>query len=384
MPETLLDELKRYVGWSEEDERALRALRAPAAPRFPAIADLFYEAILRHDGARQSLVGGESRVGHLKVTLCRWMEGLLGGPWDESYFEARCRIGRVHVRIGLPQHYMFGAMNVVRRELNQVVDDELLSDPAALRLARRALGRVLDLELGVMLHTYREDLLAQQARQERLATFGQLVASIGHDLRNPMGVIETSLYILRGRVPEGDERSHKHLGRIGQQLGVANGIITSLLDIVRSRPLVRGPVRLADVVRMAAEAVVRPGAVSLEEHGLVDLPEIPGDAVQLRQVFVNLLDNAVQAASPSGSVWVRGHRAGLQVLVAVEDDGPGVDEGTQRRLFEPLVTTRERGVGLGLALVKRIVERHGGTVVYDPRDGGGARFTVRLPAQVQP
>jgi signal transduction histidine kinase len=101
-------------------------------------------------------------------------------------------------------------------------------------------------------------------------------------------------------------------------------------------------------------------------------------------VFVNLLDNAVQAASPSGNVWIRGCCQGAEVEVVVEDDGPGVDEGTRRRLFEPLITTRDRGVGLGLALVKRIVERHGGAVGYAPRSGGGARFTVRLPAQVPP
>jgi signal transduction histidine kinase len=382
MSETLLAELKRYVGWSAEDERALRALHVPAAPRFTAIADVFYETILHHDGARQSLVGGEVRVGNLKLTLQRWLDTLLSGPWDEAYFEARCRIGRVHVRIGLPQHYMFGAMNVVRRELDQIIGGELASDPAARDAARRAVGRILDLELAVMLHTYREDLLAHQARQERLATFGQLVASIGHDLRNPLGVIETSLYILRGRVGE-DERARKHVGRIEQQLVVANGIITNLLDIVRNRPLAREPVRIEQVVRLAAEAVARPGAVSLEEQGLGDLPAIPGDAGQLRQVFVNLLDNAVQAASPSGNVWVRGLCAGAEVEVAVEDDGPGVDEGTRRRLFEPLITTRERGVG-GLALVKRIVERHGGTVAYGARAGGRARFTVRLPAQELP
>jgi signal transduction histidine kinase len=86
-------------------------------------------------------------------------------------------------------------------------------------------GRILDLELAIMLHTYREDLLAQQARTERLSTYGQLVASIGHDLRNPLGVIESSLFILRNRVGT-DERVHKHLDRIGSQLVVANDIIT--------------------------------------------------------------------------------------------------------------------------------------------------------------
>ena len=105
-----------------------------------------------------------------------------------------------------------------------------------------------------------------------------------------------------------------------------------------------------------------------------------GDPTQIRQVFANLLDNAVQAASPRGAVRVQGTRDGDAVEVAVEDTGPGVDAATARRLFEPLITTKARGIGLGLALVKRIVERHGGTVVYDRAPARGARFTVRLPA----
>src|SRR6266568_3757316 len=116
MDETLFGELKRYVDWSTADE-----------------------------GARQSLTGGESQVGHLRVTLQAWLDRLLYGPWDEEYFEARCRIGRYHVRIALPQHYMFGAMNVIRRELNALVDARWLREPAALAAARIALGKILDL-----------------------------------------------------------------------------------------------------------------------------------------------------------------------------------------------------------------------------------------------
>lgn len=378
MEETLFEELKRYVNWSASDEEALRTLHPLAAPHFAEIARVFYDTILTHEGARQSLTGGETQVGHLRVTLQQWMDRLLSGPWDEAYYEARCRIGRYHVRIQLPQHYMFGAMNVIRRELNRIVDAEYLATPARLEAARQAVGRILDLELAIMLHTYREDLLAQNARAERLATFGQLVGSIGHDLRNPLGVIETSLFILRNRAGE-DERVRKHLDRIGDQLGVANGIISNLLDMIRNKPLAKARVGLDEVVRGAAESLKRPDGVRVEIDG-VDGVVVDGDAGQLRQVFTNLLDNAVHAAAPEGAVRVTAARADGAVRVAVEDSGPGVDEATARRLFEPLITTKERGIGLGLALVKRIVERHGGTVAYARGKGGGARFEVRLPA----
>jgi signal transduction histidine kinase len=101
--------------------------------------------------------------------------------------------------------------------------------------------------------------------------------------------------------------------------------------------------------------------------------------VQLRQVFVNLLENAVHAAAPAGTVVVRGRRVDGGIEVDVEDSGRGVDPAARRHLFEPLVTTKEHGIGLGLALAKQIAERHGGSIGYSDRPGGGARFTVRLP-----
>lgn len=377
--ETVFGELKRYVLFDGADEAALRELHPVAAPQFARVSTVFYDRILGHEEARRALVGGESQVGHLKATLVAWMDRLLAGPWDEDYWDNRYRIGRVHVRIGLPQHYMFGAMNVVRAELTGIAFQHFGAEPARMGRVRDALGKILDLELAIMLHTYRDDLLAQQARVERLSTFGQLVGSIGHDLRNPLGVIETSLYILKSRLGD-DERARKHVQRIGEQLAVANGIITNLLDMIRNKPLASEPVALAALVASAAEAVKRPPEVSLLLEGLEGLPAVEGDAIQLRQVLVNLLENAVYAASPRGQVAVRGERGEGVLLLHVEDTGPGVDAATRRRLFEPLITTKDRGVGLGLALVRRIAERHGGGVEYSDRPGGGARFTVRLPA----
>jgi signal transduction histidine kinase len=179
-----------------------------------------------------------------------------------------------------------------------------------------------------------------------------------------------------------DQRAVKHLDRISEQLGIANGIISNLLDMIRDRPLQREAVRLGDVLAGAAAAVRRPEGVALALEGLDAVPAVDGDPVQLRQVFVNLLENAVYAAAPSGAVRVRATARDGAVDVHVEDSGSGVDVETQRRLFEPLITTKQRGIGLGLALVKRIAERHGGSVSYSPRSEGGARFTVRLPAGI--
>lgn len=373
MPETLFNELKRYVGFGPADEEALRSLHPVARPHFVRFSDVFYHRILQHEAARMALTEGESMVGRLRLKLVEWMDKLLTGPWDQEYYELRARIGRKHVDIALPQHYMFGAMNVLRQEFSDLVETAFLPEPEKLRTIRAAVGKILDLDLAIMLHTYREDLLSQQARTERLSTFGQLVGSIGHELRNPLGVIESSLYILRNRMGP-DERAKKHADRIGEQLVIANTIITDLLDMIRDKPLIAQSVRLHDVVESAAMQLHLP----LELEPLAHAPEVSGDASQLRQVFVNLLSNAQQAAGPDGVVTLDAEVDGAQVGVGVSDSGPGVDATVRARLFEPLVTTRQKGIGLGLALVKRIAERHGGTVAYEPR-GKGARFVVRLP-----
>ena len=377
MAETLFAELKRYVGFGPDDESALRALHPLVSPEFARIADVFYRRILEHEEARKALAG-ESQVGRLKLTLVAWMDKLFTGPWDEAYYQLRARIGHVHVRISLPQHYMFGAMNVLRQELNGFIERHFADQAGERQPTRIALGKILDLELAIMLHTYREDLLSQQARVERLATFGQLVGSIGHELRNPLSVIESSLFILKGRIGT-DERAAKHIDRILEQINIANDIITKLLDMVRDRPLKRESIRVEEILTSAASSIKKPSGVRFRHTGIAELPPIAADAGQLRQVFLNLFANAVDASSPQGEVQVKGRRDGETIELSIEDSGPGVDEAIRGRLFEPLVTDKINGIGLGLALVKRIVERHGGTIKYEHQVARGARFVVRLP-----
>lgn len=371
---TLFQELQRYVGFGEADERALRSLHPKLADTFPAVSEAFYERVLQHENARAALTRGEKHVGQLKGTLVRWMNELFTGPWDEAYVERRARIGRVHVQIALPQHYMVSAMNVVRVQLREriaAVVDERSAEGIA---ARDAMERICDLDLALMLHTYREDLEQSQARSERLSTFGQLVGSIGHELRNPLGVIETSLYVLKGR-PSTDERTLKHLDRIGMQVTLANEIITQLLNLIRDRPLHRVPIELGQLVAEAIASVPE-GPISF-----VRPPPfaVQGDPTQLRQVVVNLAQNAIHFAGPEGRVEVALSSTPTEVTLTVDDSGPGIDPSIRNRLFEPLVTTRAGGIGLGLALVRRVVERHGGKVSASRGPLGGARFTVTLP-----
>lgn len=368
----LFGELRRYVNFTEKDEAVLRALPGEVHQHFPEIAEIFYAQVLEFEPARAALARGEKHVGQLKGTLVRWMKELITGPWDETYVERRARIGRVHVQIALPQHYMVSAMNIVRVHLRERVCLALGPGSEACAQAETSLEKICDIDLALMLHTYREDLESAQARAERLATFGQLVGSIGHELRNPLGVIETSLFVLKGR-PTEDEKTKRHLDRIGQQVSLANDIITQLLSLIRESPLDRARVELPALIR---QAVGESATVTLKLPATLF---VEGDATQLHQVVVNLTQNAVWFATDRGRVELTLGVEEGQAVLFVDDSGPGIDPSVRNRLFEPLVTTRPAGIGLGLALVKRVVERHGGTVSAGRGPLGGARFEVRLP-----
>ena len=162
--ETLFEEMKRYVRFTADDARHLAAFGEVAAPHFERIAAEFYDRIREHEDAHRVFTG-EAQIERLQRSLVRWMGRLCEGPHDEDYFAERAKIGRVHVKIGLPQRYMFTAMALIRAEFERIADT-LPAGPSA--AARASLARVLDLELAIMLETYREDLVARIQRVERL------------------------------------------------------------------------------------------------------------------------------------------------------------------------------------------------------------------------
>ena len=163
-PETIFAEMKRYVRFSEEDEVALARFGEVATRHFPTIAAEFYERVREHEEAH-AVFTGEEQIERLRRSLVRWMERLCRGPYDETYYAERAKIGRMHVRIGLPQRYMFTAMALIRTAFHGIVDElpEEQSGPV-----RAALARILDRELALMLETYREALVARIQRVERV------------------------------------------------------------------------------------------------------------------------------------------------------------------------------------------------------------------------
>lgn len=382
----LLDELMRYIEFTPEDAALMYAMGPVLRPHFPIVVDRFYEAIDRTPRAAAVFTGGAAQIERQKQLLLGWLEGIIGGVYDDDYVERRARIGRTHVRIALDQRYMFAAMNVVRAELHGALDDGLdASDAAGVawptarrRVAHRAIDRICDLELAIMLETYREAYIARVKDSERLATIGQVAASIGHELRNPLAVMQTSVHMLSRR-PSGDERAVRHLSRLNEQIVLCNTIISDLLELARDTAPERRPTDLAAVVREAALSVPRPAAITLDMTIAADLPTVAVDPGQFRQLVINLVLNAAQALETEGRIEVNLGADDHGLILQVEDTGPGIAADVQARLFEPLFTTRSSGTGLGLALCRRIIEKHSGSISAGNRAGGGASFTVHVP-----
>lgn len=379
---TFFAEVVDYIGFSLEDSARLADFLPIAAPHFARIAEHFYERILAHPNAHDAITGGPEQIERLKQTLIGWMHSGLEGPHDRDFCRRRARIGHMHVRIGLPQRFMVTAMNVMRLDFRRVVEQELAhAEVKQLQALNDSIDRLFDLELAIMLEAYKLETDDRLRRRERLATIGQLAASIGHDLRNPLSVMESSLYILRRRSGE-DERMLKHVDRIGQQITECDSIITHLLEMARNQPPRRTTIVLAKLVADAITAARVPDRIHVELDG-VDAFELYIDPALIKQALVNLLLNSVQAQR-EGEGWIRVHatREDDYAVITVEDAGPGFESITMSVLFEPLVTTKTSGTGLGLSLVKSVVERHGGHVSAGNRAEGGAMVKLHLPHPV--
>jgi len=370
--------IRRYVGFDARASEVLSELAPLVSGDLPALVDEFYSAIEQDPDARRAITGGPEQVARLKLTLSDWLGSALAGPHDLDWVAARKRIGLVHVRVGLQQRFMLTAMNRVRTGLVRTIQRVYADDAERRSAAERAVHQLLDLELAVMLDSYHEYLSSSIRAHERLATIGQLAASVGHELRNPLGIIESSLFLARQAVKKlgiEDPTLDKHHQRIQKQVGHCSTIIESLMDLARDRPPRRRRQPLLPLIHKALEDLSLATAVEVDVDAslLIDV-----DADDLGHVLGNLIANASEAMDGGGTVTVRAGRRQGGTELFVQDNGPGVPLEIRDRIFDALFTTKARGTGLGLALCHRIVVAHGGELELRPSEVG-ACFRVWFP-----
>jgi len=228
---------------------------------------------------------------------------------------------------------------------------------------------------------------AEVRRSERLAALGQLIAGVAHEIRNPLGVIKGSAEMLAHKLSPSDALAGELAGNISSEADRLNGIVTRFLDFARPLQVRRQLTSLPPILDRALKSVGNgcPGApVELEREYAADLPPVPLDADLCEQVFSNLALNACQAMGERGGklkVAARPANDGLRMGVEVEfqDSGPGVPEELREQIFNPFFTTKRDGVGLGLSIVVKIVNEHGGSIRLLSEPGSGARFRIFLP-----
>jgi two-component system, NtrC family, sensor kinase len=214
-------------------------------------------------------------------------------------------------------------------------------------------------------------------QQEKLAVSGRLAAGVAHEINNPLAVILGYARLLRKKA---DGAVREDLQVIEDETLRAKLIVDGLLDL--SRPVVVHP-EPVDLRALADEVVSRlAGTRALEgvEARVTGAGRAAGDPHKLRQVLVNLVKNAAEAAGPGGRVEIAVAAAAERVRLSVFDSGAGLPEEVREHLFEPFFSRKAGGTGLGLAVSKGIVEAHRGTLLAESPPGGGARFTVELPA----
>lgn len=214
----------------------------------------------------------------------------------------------------------------------------------------------------------------------RLAAAGAVGASVAHELRNALAVAESSLYLAQRDL---DDRCRlmRHLDRVTSEIRKAHEVIGSVLGLARGEPLRREPAPVGKLIESARHALVLPTAVQFEVAVAPADLTLLCDPILLERVFSNLYLNAVEALdnAPGGAIVTRAWRGDERTYLEVEDNGPGVHPCVIDHLFEPLVTDKAKGTGLGLALSRIIIEAHGGEITATRGSGRGTAFRMWLP-----
>lgn len=360
-------------------ERQLEELGRQPGVQAVALLSPALEVLAHSDPARVGATAGDALLREAAATR-RSVARIVPGPaGDESLAIVRplaLAAGRLgFLRVDL-------STGPVREAWRRDLRAAALLGTSVLLLGGLGLGAVFYLQ-GRHLREVRA-LEVEVERRERLAGLGNLAAAVGHEVRNPLNAISMGLQRLRAEFePAAGAAEYARMVELVQgEVRRLDGIVDEFLSLARPVPLRPVPTRPADllgevVALVGAEARSRGVAVDLRASG--ELPPARLDPDRVRQVLLNLVRNGLDAMPRGGRLTVGAEAAGDLLLVRVEDTGEGIPEDLLPRVFEPYVTTKATGVGLGLAIARRIVEAHGGRVLVESRPGEGSRFTVALP-----
>lgn len=229
-----------------------------------------------------------------------------------------------------------------------------------------------------------KDAQEQLVRSEKLAAIGQLAGGVGHELRNPLGAIKNAVYYIRGKLTKSElaqqePRVMEFLEIVDDEISSSNKIINDLLSFSRVGKPAVSSVSVERVIEDAVSHTLIPDNVKLVKEVADSLPQIEVDSDQIRQVMVNITTNAVQAMPDGGELTIGARKKEGSLEVKVADTGSGIPKENIGKIFDPLYTMKAKGIGLGLAVCKSIIDRHGGSIEVKSTVGEGTTFTLKLP-----
>jgi signal transduction histidine kinase len=222
-------------------------------------------------------------------------------------------------------------------------------------------------------------------RSDRLAALGQLSAGLAHELRNPLSTIRNSAELVGKSVDAENKVARECAGFITSEVDRVNSLVTRFLDFARPLKLRREKADLTAMLDRAVALAEReaPG-IAIYRNYEPEIPPFRFDAELMERAIYNLVLNAAQVTAPGGAVTVKTRAAGGMAEIAVIDRGAGIDPRNRASIFNPFFTTKQNGVGLGLSIVSRIVDEHGGKIAVESEPGKGSVFRVLLPMDGAP
>jgi len=226
-------------------------------------------------------------------------------------------------------------------------------------------------------------LKEQLSRAKHLSSLGEMVAGISHEIRNPLGIIMSSSELLKKKMADYDP-SNPIPDIILEESSRLNNIITDFLNFAKPRTPHLVPCKLEDIIEKNItflESQIKEQGYTVDKHYDNNLPKITADPDMVYQAFLNILINAMQAMPQGGKISVQIGSSDTAVEIFFEDQGEGIAEDILEKIWDPFFTTKSKGTGLGLGIVKNIVESHGGSVQISNRSVSGARVTVKLPIE---
>ncbi len=226
----------------------------------------------------------------------------------------------------------------------------------------------------------------QLIRTEKLAAIGQLASGVGHELRNPLGAIKNAAFYIRRRLIRTElintePRLLEFLSLMDGEVDAANRVITDLLDFSRVAKPAVAPVQVESIFEDALKNASVPESIKVSRQIGGRLPMVMVDAGQIRQVFINIILNAQQAMPEGGRFEISANKEDGFLKLSFTDSGSGISPEVINKIFDPLFTTKAKGIGLGLAVCKSIMEKNGGDIRVESREGQGTTFRVYLPME---